>query len=417
MSDKYFPIKTETACQLKWTWSTVRLYNGMTSSCHRASFNKITTDNFDSFHNTPAKLEARQIMLDGQWPLAGCEYCKNIEDAGGYSDRMTHLAVPNLTPPELDTDPTAIIVTPRILEIYFDNVCNMKCIYCWDGFSSQIQQENKKYGRFEKDGVVIDNRAVKVNNFVELTEKFWQWMDKNSTSLRRFHILGGEPFFQQQFDQCLTFLSTHYNPKLELNIISNLKVPSKRLHKYIDSIKTLVDEKRISRFEITASIDCFGPEQEYVRNGLDLEQWQENFQYLADQKWITLNINQTLSGLTMKTIPDLLKFINPLRVNRKIGHFFSTVVMTDKFLHPEIFGPNYYDLTFEEIYANMPTDTWQQKEADKYMRGIQAQLNASKRDQGSIDQLATYLTELDRRRNTDWRKTFPWLTLEVTHVV
>ena len=35
MSDKYFPIKQSPACQLKWAWSTIRLYEGSTSSCHR----------------------------------------------------------------------------------------------------------------------------------------------------------------------------------------------------------------------------------------------------------------------------------------------------------------------------------------------------------------------------------------------
>ena len=56
-------------------------------------------------------------------------------------------------------------------KIYFDNVCNMSCIYCWDGFSSKIQQENVKFGRFEKAGIVIDNRAKKVDNIDLLTDR------------------------------------------------------------------------------------------------------------------------------------------------------------------------------------------------------------------------------------------------------
>ena len=76
MSNKYFPIKTETACQLKWNWSTIRLYNGATSSCHRVDSDLITVDTFDSFHNTPKKLSDRQLMLDGKWPTGGCEYCQ-----------------------------------------------------------------------------------------------------------------------------------------------------------------------------------------------------------------------------------------------------------------------------------------------------------------------------------------------------
>jgi len=149
MSAKYFPIKTETACQLKWNWSTIRLYTGVTSSCQRASYSNITVDNFDSFHNTREKIDARKLMLNGQWPSGGCGYCQQIEAAGGVSDRMFHTSIPNMYPLELDNNSLAVEVTPTILEVYFDNVCNMSCIYCWDGFSSKIQQENIKFGRFE----------------------------------------------------------------------------------------------------------------------------------------------------------------------------------------------------------------------------------------------------------------------------
>jgi hypothetical protein len=55
MSDKFFPIKTETACKLKWAWSTIRLYTGQSHSCHRVNGSVVDTDsnNFD-FHNTPS---------------------------------------------------------------------------------------------------------------------------------------------------------------------------------------------------------------------------------------------------------------------------------------------------------------------------------------------------------------------------
>jgi organic radical activating enzyme len=418
MSDRYFPIKTETACQLKWNWSTILLYTGITSSCHRVNGELVTVDTFDSFHNTPKKLADRQLMLDGKWPTGGCEYCQKIEKSGGSSDRMFHLAIPNMSPPELDRDATAVNVSPRIVEVYFDNVCNMSCLYCWDGFSSQIQQENVKYGRFEKSGVIIDNRAKKVPDINALTDKFWLWMEEHSTEIFRLNILGGEPFYQQQFDQCLDFLSTHNNPQLEFSIISNLMVSHDRFKKYIDRIHQLVKEKQIKRFDITASIDCFGPEQEYVRYGLDLEQWKENFEYLANQEWITLNINQALSGLTIKTVPALLQYINQFRPTREIGHYFSTTVSTHNFLHPEIFGPGYFDQDFDLILDNMPTDTWQQKEADKYMRGIRLQLNSCPpRDQESINQLGIFLTEIDRRRNLSWKETFSWLIKEIENVV
>jgi organic radical activating enzyme len=417
MSDKFFPIQTETACQLKWNWSTIRLYNGSTSSCHRVDSDPVTVDTFDTFHNTPKKLSDRKLMLNGIWPKGGCEHCQKIEDAGGSSDRLFHTAIPNMAPPELENDPTAISVTPTILEVYFDNVCNMSCMYCWDGFSSKIQQENIKFGRFDQSGVVIDNYSKKVNDIDALTDRLWTWMESNGQLLKRFHVLGGEPFYQHQFDKCLEFFEKNPHPNLEFNVVSNLMITTSRLTALVDKIKNLVSTQKLKRFDLTASIDCFGAEQEYVRYGLDLAQWQKNFEYLTAQPWITLNINQTLSGLTIKTTPALLKYINQFRTNREIGHYFSTTVMTHECLHPEIFGSAFFDNDFKAILDNMPDTTWQQKEARKYMQGIQRQLNSKLRDQKKINQLTVLLDETDRRRNLDWRKTFPWLETESTNVV
>lgn len=414
---KYFPIKTATACQLKWNWSTIRLYSGTTSSCHRVAPESIDSETFENFHNTPKKLTDRRLMLDGQWPTGGCEYCKNIEDAGGSSDRMFHLDIPNMHPPELDVDQLSLQVSPRIVEVYFDNVCNMSCIYCWDGFSSQIQAENNKFGRFEKHDVIIDNKSIPSPLKNDLTEKFWSWMKQHHLSIKRLHVLGGEPFYQTQFESCMAFFAENPSPELEFNVVSNLKIGHEKFATLLNRIKHLIDNKMIQRFDLTASIDCFGQEQEYVRYGIDIEQWKKNFLLAVDHSWITLNINQTLSVLTIKTVPELLEFINQARKSRDIGHYFSTTVMTHDFLHPGIFGQGFFSSDFDAIINNMPEQTWQQKHAKNYMNGIKLQVDSGQRDDSKIHQLSVFLDEIDRRRNLNWRQTFPWLAQEITHVV
>ena len=415
---KYFPITTATACQLKWTWSTIRLYTGDTSSCHRVIPDPITVETFQNFHNTPKKLADRTLMLAGEWPSGGCEYCRDIELAGGSSDRMMHLKIPNLVPDELDHDTAAIETTPRIVEVYFDNVCNMSCLYCWDGFSSKIQQENTRFGRFEHDGVIIDNTSVWNQNQSQLTQKFWQWMSSNYQQVYRLHVLGGEPLIQSQFENYIEFFETSPCPHLELNAVSNLKVPTSKFISLLDKIKSLVARKHLKRFDLTASIDCFGPEQEYVRFGLDLDQWRENFRIVVDDYCdFTLNINQTLSGLTIKTIPELLRFVNQHRTKREIGHHFSTVVNTHDFLHPGIFGPGFFAKDFDAILKEMPDDSWAHKEAKTYMQGIQSQIDSVPKNFQAIKRLGIFLDEIDRRRGMDWRITFPWLLRELDHVV
>tara|TARA_A100000164_G_scaffold322868_1_gene306342 strand:- start:259 stop:1404 length:1146 start_codon:yes stop_codon:yes gene_type:complete len=370
----------------------------------------ITADNFETFHNTPLKLQDRTKMLAGEWPGRGCEYCKHIEDVGGTSDRMHHLTIPNLTPVELLTDPTAIEVTPQIIEIYFDNVCNLSCLYCWDGFSSKIRSENKRHGRFEQDGVVIDNRAQLVDDLPELTEKFWNYMERNRSGIKRFHFLGGEPFYQKQFDYSLEWFKKYPCPNMEFNIVSNLNIEHEKFKQYISSLKELVAKQCLRRFDLTCSIDCLGPEQEYVRFGTDLELVKRNFEHVVTEDWIYLNFNQTLSGLTMKTSADLIDYINQLRATRQINHYFSTTVMTYEFLHPRVFGQGFFDNDFEQILTNMPNKTQQEQTAKDYMAGIQKEINQHDQNMLEIKRLGVYLTELDRRRKTNWQSTFPWLT-------
>lgn len=414
--NKYFPIKTDTACQLKWTWSTLHLYTGETNSCHRVNETKIDTDNFGKFHNTDKKIADRKLMLDGQWPTGGCEYCRNIEQAGGKSDRQFQLEIPNLVPPELEVDVHAVDVTPRIVEVYLDNVCNMSCIYCEDKFSSRIQQENSRYGAFKHNTLEIKNTSDRVADFELLSLKFWRWMEENYAPLRRLHVLGGEPFFQSQFETCMSFLEEHSNPDLEFNVVSNLKVPRAKLESFLERIKVLLKQRRIKRFDLTCSIDCWGSEQEYIRYGIDMKEWTNNFEYLVSQRWITLNINQTITGLGMKSMLDLVRFINQQRESREIGHYFMSC-NNRPHLYPGIFGAGFFDQDLDLVLNEMPDTTWQQKHARSLMLGLKTEFNTHQRNPEQIGNLFHFLNEMDRRRGLDWRTTFPWLIKEFEHVV
>jgi MoaA/NifB/PqqE/SkfB family radical SAM enzyme len=405
---KYFPIKTATACQLKWAWSTINLPLAVTSSCHRVDKHSFDIASFN-FHNTEDKIKQRQTMLAGQWPKAGCDYCKSIEDTGiGQSDRQFFSDVPGLSPVELDNDLIATTVTPTILEVYIDNTCNLSCVYCIPRLSSRIDHEMKKFGRFEKNGLVLESDFQHVANFDQVQEQFWIWMQNHAAGLKRLHLLGGEPFYQKQFDRFLEFFETSPCPELEFNIVTNLMISKERLSKHIEQFKQLLAKRKLGRLDITVSIDCWGPQQEYVRWGLDLTQWKENFEYLIEQRWIKLNINNTLSALTIKTLPDLLEIINEYAKNRKIEHYFSSVIYPS-YLHYNILGSTEFQEDFQKILKLMETKTWRGTHAQTYMQGLVATNTNSVYNKEETLKLITYLIELDRRRNTNWREIFPWL--------
>lgn len=404
---KYFPIKTATACKLKWTWSTLYLPGRTTGSCHRTAWTQLTPENFANFHNTEKKLHERTQMLAGEWPSDSCGYCKEVEQAGGFSDRMLHLNIPDQIPEELAQDPSAIHVTPRILEVFLNNTCNLACLYCWEENSSKIDFENKKFGLFNQNGIVLSNTFE--NHAEALFPLLLEWLSKHYSSLERLHILGGEPFYQKEFDTLLEFLQTQHNPNCELSIVTNLMMQPKILVKYTDLIKQLIQEKRIKRFDITCSLDCWGPQQEYIRYGLDLNTWEKNFEYVLEQKWIKVNVNQVVTPLTIKTMPEFLEKLTAWRKQKNIGHFFSVASPGPSYMIPKIFGPGEFDKDFENILQLMPVDTNEQRNAKEYMEGIAHEYLSSVPNTEEIQKLIIFLNEKDRRRNTNWRELFPWL--------
>ena len=165
--------------------------------------------------------------------------------------------------------------------------------------------------------------------------------------------------------------------------------------------------------QITASLDCWGPQQEYVRHGLDLDLWKKNFETLLQQSWATVSINSTLSALTIKTMPVLLRMINQWNQDRiePIAHSFNYTTGEDS---PMVFGKDQFDQDFEEILSIMQEDTEVQREQKKHMQGIAQSISKSTRQPQKILHLKSYLDELDRRRHTEWRHLFPWLDQDFT---
>lgn len=413
---RIFPIKNDPACLLKWAWSSVQLHAGTTNSCHRTRHYAIDPNNFDQFHNLPDKILARERMLEGQWPGFGCEYCKRVEDAGGTSDRQFQLAAqqdPNLTPPELKTNPRATHVTPTILEVYFNNTCNMACTYCGPKYSSLWEAENLKHGNLFSDDAEFSVRLPAKNpDYDKMVESLWTYLktDSRYLILRRYHILGGEPFLMKELDDSLDFWDQHGNPDLIFSIITNLNIPHKIFLRYVDRFEQLVSSNKVWKFQITGSLDCWGPEQEYVRYGLDLNLWRQNFEYLIDKPWATLGINSVISALTIKKLPELMLKINEWNQARsKLEPIDFSFNYTNREDGPAIFGPGVFDIELDQALQFLKVDSAHTRGVHQSLMGIKKLVSSSTRNVEKINKLKNYLSQLDQRRGTDWKKTFPWL--------
>jgi hypothetical protein len=90
-----------------------------------------------------------------------------------------------------------------------------------------------------------------------------------------------------------------------------------------------------------------------------------------------------------------------------------------------VFSPLHFDYSvFEpsinEMLEKLPRQTWDDTATFDLFAGIASRIkNQAHTNIVKQKELLAYLTENDRRRGSNWRKTFPWLLteLEKNHVV
>jgi organic radical activating enzyme len=424
---KPFPIKKGLPCQLKWTHSTVYLTDGVSASCHRVKGDPMEVRNGElNFHNIPAKLEARRKMLRGEWPGRGCEHCKHIEEAGGTSDRMIHLNLEGTTaPPELDTNLEAVDVTPRQLEVYWGNTCQQSCIYCGSHYSSTIQQEEKRFGLFEKDGVVIDDWWKKNPNIHQHTELLFEWFEKHLQKLHKIFVMGGEPFLQKETFRFIEFLEKGEYPDLTLVFFSNHNIEQERFKGWIDRLDRLQKSGRLDKIQIFFSCDAFGKEGEYVRTGLDLNVAINNFEHILHNTDIEQAINSALTVTAVPGMPAMVKYINECNRIKPIYWSMMKANQHDMdprpYLYPGIFGSKINGWGLQEAVEMFDVKSHGYDDSVKvnhktYMKGIISEFDVREPSEKRQRQFITYLDELDRRRGTDWKKIYPQIHEEIKKI-
>ena len=268
----------------------------------------------------------RQQMLEGKRP-SECEYCWKIEDMGknSISDRVFKSFVySDEEIKQISQLPSSADVVPQNLEIAFDRTCNFSCMYCSPSFSTTWANEIKKHGPYT--GLETDHRnhyksthdwakSPKDNPYVEA---FFKWWPTLKTELRELRITGGEPFLSPSFWRLIEMIEKDPCESLKIAVNSNLGHSSKYLQKIIDC------SKKVKQFEIYTSNEAFGTSAEYIRDGLDWQQWIQNMETLLAQKSIhRLHLMMTINGLCLFSIEQLLDLV--LEWKKKFGEESPTV--------------------------------------------------------------------------------------------
>ena len=409
-----FPIKTDTACQYKWAWSSVYLNKGTTASCHRCKHYKFDIDNIKNFHNLPGKLEDRTKMLKGEWPGNGCEYCRDIEQSGGMSDRTSFTNIDaTILPVELKTDTTVTEVTPTILEVYFSNLCNQSCVYCRPNFSSVIENEVRKFGPSLYNDDYSNFSGDDRENYVAYRDKFFEWMIEHGNKLIMFKMLGGEPFFQEEFEMCLDFFDEHPCPNLTWDIFTNLNHQPDKFKGKLDKVGRLIKEKKLKSMKVVVSIDCWGPELAYIRYGLNLQHAEKNIIAMLETPGVEVNIHATITALSLPTMHELVKKICLWEMKKPIKFNWNTITSPPCF---DIYNFGDTFLADMDRFIKELKITYIHPEQET-IYGIRSRMETSQVNPTEVNKLYEFLNELDVRRNDDWKARFPRVSTIMQEII
>jgi hypothetical protein len=424
-------------CLAKWKQVSLHLPTGLNNSCYHPPLHEIPADlladNPAALHNTPYKKGQRRIMLRQERP-GECSYCWTMEDNGKLSDRHYRSGEPWAA-----KDFNAIMnstgdedVLPSYMEVNFNNVCNLACSYCSPQFSSTWMQEVESVGGYPTSRIHNSpdyfngrNRPIPNREHNPYVDAFWSWWPTVYPELEHFRMTGGEPLLDKNTYRVFDYVLANPSPKLHLNVTSNFSVDEKSWQKYLGYVKELCAGERIEHFMQYVSLDSFGDQAEYIRHGLDFDLlWDRVNQFLTEipgRNSITFIV--TMNNLSVPGIGKLFSAILGLRkIYSKTYQriWFDTPVLRQPTWQSLQLLPESYVDQLETVWAfmlkNIETEAirfhgfkdYEIARLDRdiaWMRDGQ-QLPKEYLDRNKAD-FYRFFAEHDRRRGTDFLKTFP----------
>ena len=431
-------------CLAKWTQVTMHLGMGMTHSCHHPSPHKIPLKeverNPSALHNTSYKKQKRREMLEGKKPEE-CNYCWKVEESSNsFSDRVFKSSEPWSLDQfdKIKDSHWRENFNPRYVEVSFSNTCNFKCAYCGPQYSSKWVEEIEKHGAYPtsynfNDISNIQARGEMPYKHSELNpyvEAFWKWWPDLYKDLHTFRITGGEPLLSKDTFKVLEYIQDHHhkNPNLSLSINSNLGVPDNLIDRFIEIAKDLCENDKVRELTIFTSVEAKGAQAEYTRYGLEYDKfWSNVDKILTALPKVTINIMATFNALSVFSYDELIDKTFEMKKKHANGqrYWVSALQLDTSYLRwpthlsVKILEPEHKTLILKSaekaLYYGIKEFTkdnygFSNVEIQKIKRIYDYAISEDDFDvERNRKDFVIFVDELDKRRGTNFLKTFPEL--------
>lgn len=408
-------------CSAKWLMATMHFGMGENHSCyhppiHRWNLEDVKRDP-SMLHNTQHKIEQRRLMMNGEKPKE-CYYCFDMEsinpDVISDRKRFTNEQYAIERREEIINAPYNKNINPSYLELSFSNVCNFGCSYCSPGQSSKWEQEVRKYGSYPVEDPTV--HKDKMHDMIPeddnpYIDAFWRWLPDAYKDLKYLRITGGEPLATRNFMKLLDFVATNHNPNLTLVVNTNLCVPDKNLNAFFEKATTLLNAKTIRGLEVYTSMDTWGPQAEYIRDGLDIKRWEDTVRKISTMFHVPIRIMVTFGLMSIFNFKTFIQKVIEMRRDG-IDIMFNCARLVDPKQFDLRILPDYCDKYFEETNSfvmvnnltNVEKETWQM--VYDFWKSRHATMTVEDRE-WRRQQFLLFTNEYDKRRDKNFKENFP----------
>jgi len=229
--------------------------------------------------NSEHMKSVRRRMIAGE-TLSECEVCNNkLLNTDVYRDYFWHLFGHkyNQVINETDLDTGHYNGLPVSWDYRFSNLCNFKCRMCGDMLSSSWETEQKTHNMINwadpKNNWQLPAVREKITEFQDqqIEQEFAEAVEQGR--VEEVYWVGGEPLmYEQHWRYMRRIIELGHGKNVYARYNTNL---SRVNYKGIDLFSDILDHVR--DYQICASLDGTGAIGEYIRTGLDYDQWLANY--------------------------------------------------------------------------------------------------------------------------------------------
>jgi hypothetical protein len=282
--------------------------------------------------NSAHMRSVRLRMMAGE-ELSECEVCDHkLLNTDVYRSYWNRLFQNKIDEAFEKTDDSGATTMPTISFDYrFNNLCNFKCRMCGDMLSSSWEAESRKHDRWSKESQPwmaspLREQIIKFQD-TQVVQEFVDAIEKKT--IKEIYWCGGEPLmWDMHWKAMQRIIELGFAKEVYVRYNTNLSRTSFKSIKLFDLLP------EFQGWQICSSLDGTGEVGEYIRDGLNYEQWLQNFRegMAVSKTSREMRLDYTI------TMPGLLELKNMFDLSRELDTEILTKVMFT-FSDDEILSP------------------------------------------------------------------------------